>query len=118
MHEHVDVNRMLIRVREPLPEICIPRQAIAYLPRALKTTFATESANRSLAGTLCFPLLTLTASTLHGFGLFSQRSSGVACGIGVARVLLTDWRQGLSMRWELQMLSCGRRCLCRGQIRI
>jgi hypothetical protein len=35
MHEHVDVDGVGICIRKPLPEICISRQAIAYLPRAL-----------------------------------------------------------------------------------
>lgn len=68
MHERVDVNRMEIRIREPLSEICIPRQAIAYLPRTLEATIATESAYRSLAGTLRFSLLTLATSTLYRLG--------------------------------------------------
>lgn len=70
MHKHVDVNRVVVGFRKPLPEICIPRQAITYLPRALKTTIAAEFAHRSLARTLCFPLLTLTTRTLDGLGLF------------------------------------------------
>jgi hypothetical protein len=86
MHKRVDVNRMVICFRKPLSEICIPRQAITYFPRALKTTITAELAHRSLARTLCFPLLALTTRTLDGLGFFSQRSCRVACNIGVVAV--------------------------------
>lgn len=100
MHKDVDVKRMFIRLRKPLPEICIPRQAVTYFPGALKTTFVTESAHRSLARTLGLPLLTLTTSTLDGLRFLPRRSCSVACNIGVVavswtRILLTVWRHGL-----------------------
>jgi hypothetical protein len=109
MHEHIDINRMIIRIRKPLPEIRIPRQAVAYLPRTLKTAFVAKSANRSLARTLCFSLLALSTSTLDGLRLFPRRSCRVDSNIGFigglrAGILFAGRRCGLVMRREIQVL--------------